>query len=101
MQTFLELLDFVISLVATEGESLHMDLDTFGLELLNVALSAGGPSLIRQEAVLQLLRQEVWGALALAACRPNLATLTEACQVSAPVHSHAQPPKKAACDFSP
>lgn len=87
VQTFLELLDFVISLVVSEGEGVHSDLDTFGLELLNAALNAGGPGLVMSnEAVLQLLRQEVWGALALAACRPNLATLSQACQVSTLLH---------------
>ena len=36
----------------------------------------------RHEALLLLLRQDVWGALAMAACRPNLAALSHACQVS-------------------
>ena len=35
----------------------------------------------RHEALLLLLRQDIWGALAMAACRPNLAALSHACQV--------------------
>ena len=44
----------------------------------------------RHEALLLLLRQDIWGALAMAACRPNLAALSHACQVrrlSHPCHS--------------
>ena len=35
----------------------------------------------RHEALLLLLRQDIWGALAMAACRPHLAALSHACQV--------------------
>ena len=38
-------------------------------------------SLCRHDALLVLLRQDVWGALAMAACRPNLAALSHANQV--------------------
>ena len=64
------------------------DLDIFGLELMNVALNVGGSALGRHRALLQLLRQDVWAALALAACRPNLATLSHACQVCHPSYNH-------------
>ncbi len=82
LQTFLDLLEFVISLMVSEGEGVHTDLDTFGLELINVALNAGGSAFCRHDSLLQLLRQDVWGAIALAACRSNLATLSQACQVA-------------------
>ncbi|EIE18029.1 Sec7-domain-containing protein, partial [Coccomyxa subellipsoidea C-169] len=95
LQTFLDLLEFVISLMhisagisrGTEARTLNhlfksADLDIFGLELMNVALNVGGSALGRHGALLQLLRQDVWAALALAACRPNLATLSHACQVA-------------------
>lgn len=81
LQTFLDLLEFVISLITSEGEGVHTDLDSFGLELMNVALNVGGSVFGRHEPLLQLLRQDVWAAIALAASRPNLATLSQACQV--------------------
>lgn len=84
LQTFLDLLEFVISLMVSEGEGVHTDLDIFGLELMTVALNSGGTCFGRHPALLQLLRQDVWGALALAACRPNLANLSQACQVGFP-----------------
>ncbi|CAL8465729.1 g5265 [Coccomyxa elongata] len=88
LQTFLDLLEFVISLMVSEGEGVHTDLDTFGLELINVALNAGGSAFGRHDSLLQLLRQDVWGAIALAACRPNLATLSQACQVALSLYVH-------------
>ena len=84
LHTFLDLLEFVISLMVSEGEGVHTDLDIFGLELMTVALNSGGACFGRHPALLQLLRQDVWAALALAACRPNLATLSQACQVGFP-----------------
>lgn len=35
----------------------------------------------RHEALLLLLRQDIWVALAMAACRPSLAALSHSCQV--------------------
>ncbi|KAK9918480.1 hypothetical protein WJX75_004379 [Coccomyxa subellipsoidea] len=86
LQTFLDLLEFVISLMVSEGEGVHTDLDIFGLELMTVALNSGGACFGCHPALLQLLRQDVWAALALAACRPNLATLSQACQVALGVY---------------
>ena len=141
----MDLLEFIGSLIMSEGEGIHLGLDIFGLGILQAALNAGAQALARwdsgralhapvqlfryaiwftqmistlvhllgaiaacclclagdsavaimhsawcsmweclcrHEALLLLLRQDVWGALAMAACRPNLAALSHACQVS-------------------
>lgn len=37
------MLGFIISLINSDGEGVHSDLNVFGLELMNVALNSGGP----------------------------------------------------------
>ena len=39
----MEVLGFIIGLIGSDGNGLHADLNVFGLELMNVALNAGGP----------------------------------------------------------
>ena len=150
----MDLLEFIGSLILSEGEGINLGLDIFGLSLLQAALNAGAQALARcaakpvqarsglllvthpcvqlavqdhgyhhrsslssrsehvlllgsitlhagecqnpyqhsagfliwacdcrHEALLLLLRQDIWGALAMAACRPDLAALSHACQV--------------------
>lgn len=57
LQTFVDLLEFVVSLIVSEGEGAHADLDALGLELANAALCAGGPALAAHPALLGLARQ--------------------------------------------
>jgi hypothetical protein len=57
LQTFLDLLEFMLSLVTSEGEGVHTDLDALGLGLLNGALTAGGAALAQHPALLGLMRQ--------------------------------------------
>lgn len=60
--------------------------DTRGALLWHSAIMCGLTLMLwrflcRHDALLVLLRQDVWGALAMAACRPNLAALSHANQV--------------------
>jgi hypothetical protein len=57
LQTFVDLLEFVASLVVSEGEGVHTDLDALGLELANAALCAGRGAFARHPALLALTRQ--------------------------------------------
>lgn len=57
LQTFVDLLEFVVSLVVSEGEGVHADLDALGLELANAALCSGRGAFARHPALLSLTRQ--------------------------------------------
>ena len=57
LQTFLDLLEFICSLVTSEGEGAHTDLDALGLQLLNTALTHGGGAFAQHPALLGLMRQ--------------------------------------------
>ena len=47
LQTFVDLLEFVGSLILSEGEGIHLGLDIFGLSLLQAALNTGAQALAR------------------------------------------------------
>ena len=50
LQTFVDLLEFVGSLILSEGEGIHLGLDIFGLGLLQAALNSGAQALARYAA---------------------------------------------------
>ncbi len=58
------------------------DLNVLGLALLARALAAGGGAFGRHEALLALLREDAWAALAAAARGGGLAALAGACQAA-------------------
>lgn len=43
MPCVVDILEFVVSYINSGAEGVHTDLNEFGLELMNVALNAGGP----------------------------------------------------------
>lgn len=43
MPCVVDILKFIVSYVNSISEGVHTDLNEFGLELMNVALNAGGP----------------------------------------------------------
>ena len=45
LQTFVDLLEFIGSLIMSEGEGIHLGLDVFGLGLLQAALNSGAQAL--------------------------------------------------------
>ena len=47
LQTFVDLLEFIGSLILSEGEGIHLGLDIFGLSLLQAALNTGAQALAR------------------------------------------------------
>lgn len=77
-----EALGFIVSLIASAGEGAHADLNVLGLGLLARALAAGGPAFARHEALLALLREEAWAALAAAARGGALPALAGTCQAA-------------------
>ncbi len=46
MESMVEVLAFIISLINSEGHGGHTDLIVFGLELMNMALTAGSAGLL-------------------------------------------------------
>ena len=50
LQTFVDLLEFIGSLIMSEGEGIHLGLDIFGLGLLQAALNAGAQALARWDS---------------------------------------------------
>ncbi len=54
LQTFVDLLEFVGSLILSEGEGIHLGLDIFGLGLLQAALNSGAQALARYAATLPM-----------------------------------------------
>jgi len=77
-----EALGFIVSLVASAGDGALADLNVLGLALLARALAAGGGAFARHEALLALLREDAWAALAAAARGGGLAALAGACQAA-------------------
>ncbi|KAK9841755.1 hypothetical protein WJX81_000904 [Elliptochloris bilobata] len=82
LESVAEALGFVVSLVASAGEGAHADLNVLGLGLLTRALAAGGNAFSRHEALLALLREDAWAALAAAARTGGLPALAGACQAA-------------------
>lgn len=46
MPCVVDILKFIVSYVNSVSEGVHTDLNEFGLELMNVALNAGGPGIL-------------------------------------------------------
>eukprot|EP00884_Botryococcus_braunii_P022699 jgi/Botrbrau1/9112/Bobra.0305s0016.2 len=88
LESVIEVLGFIISLINSDGEGVHSDLNVFGLDLMNVALNSGGPAFERHEAIMNLMREEVWRALMSAARSPNLAAVSGAAQVAVGLYVH-------------
>ncbi len=82
LESVAEALGFIVSLVASAGDGALADLNVLGLALLARALAAGGGAFGRHEALLALLREDAWAALAAAARGGGLATLAGACQAA-------------------
>ena len=86
LESVAETLGFVVSLIASAGEGAHADLNVLGLGLLTRALAAGGAAFARHEALLALLREDAWAALAAAARTGGLPALAGACQAALALH---------------
>lgn len=54
LQTFIDLLEFIGSLILSEGEGMHNGLDIFGLALLQAALNSGAQALERSVKTLNI-----------------------------------------------
>mmetsp|Transcript_17390 Transcript_17390/g.52068 ORF Transcript_17390/g.52068 Transcript_17390/m.52068 type:complete len:1953 (-) Transcript_17390:228-6086(-) len=88
MPCVVDILKFIVSYVNSVSEGVHTDLNEFGLELMNVALNAGGPAFERHPALMAILQEDLFVALSLAARAPNLACLSGSCQVVLTLYCH-------------